>query len=44
MPQNPHISQKYGMKLEKLYDKNLMEYGTEPAVGQVLNLRKTIKE
>lgn len=38
------ISQKYGIKLEKLYDKNLMEYGTEPAVGQVLHLRKTIKE
>ncbi|MDD4236858.1 MAG: glucosaminidase domain-containing protein [Bacteroidales bacterium] len=38
------ISQKYGVKLKKLYRKNKMEEGTEPAVGTVLNLRKTIKK
>jgi hypothetical protein len=35
------ISQKYGIKLKKLYRKNKMEEGTEPEVGTVLNLRKT---
>jgi len=33
------ISQIYGMKLKKLYDRNLMDYGTEPKVGQKLWLR-----
>ena len=33
------ISQKYGVKLKKLYKKNDMEQGTEPEVGQVLWLR-----
>lgn len=37
------ISQLYGIKLNKLYEKNLMEVGTEPEVGQKLWLRK-IKE
>lgn len=37
------ISQMYGIKLTKLYEKNLMEEGTEPEVGQKLWLRK-IKE
>jgi LysM repeat protein len=34
------ISQKYGIKLEKLYKKNEMEKGAEPKVGQQLWLRK----
>lgn len=38
------ISQKYGIKLKKLYKKNLMEEGTQPAIGQVLYLRKNKKE
>ena len=33
------ISQQYGIKLEKLYDRNKMEEGTEPAIGEKLNLR-----
>ena len=33
------ISQMYGIKLEKLYDRNKMEEGTEPAVGEKLYLR-----
>ena len=37
------ISQMYGIKLDVLYKKNLMEKGTEPAVGDVLLLRKQIK-
>lgn len=37
------ISQMYGIKISKLYEKNLMEEGTEPEVGQKLWLRK-IKE
>jgi len=37
------ISQLYGIKLRKLYEKNLMETGSEPEVGQKLWLRK-IKE
>lgn len=37
------ISQLYGIKLSKLYEKNLMEEGTEPEIGQKLWLRK-IKE
>ncbi len=35
------ISQKYGIKLVRLYKMNLMEEGEEPAVGQKLWLRKT---
>lgn len=34
------ISQKYGVKLKKLYRKNRMEPGTEPVVGTQLSLRK----
>lgn len=34
------ISQKYGVKLDKLYRKNDMEDGSEPQVGQQLWLRK----
>jgi LysM repeat protein len=34
------ISQLYGIKLNKLYRKNRMEPGTEPAVGQKIWLRK----
>jgi LysM repeat protein len=35
------ISQHYGIKLQKLYEKNLMKEGTEPSPGDVLSLRKT---
>lgn len=35
-----NISQMYGIKLKKLYDKNRMEMGTEPEPGQKLWLRK----
>jgi len=34
------ISQMYGIKLKKLYEKNRMEVGTEPEPGQQLWLRK----
>ena len=34
------ISQMYGIKLNKLYEKNLMKKGSEPEVGQKLWLRK----
>lgn len=34
------ISQKYAIKLNALYTKNLMEKGTEAKVGSVLNLQK----
>ncbi len=34
------ISQMYGIKLNKLYDKNRMEIGSEPEPGQKLWLRK----
>lgn len=34
------ISQKYGIKLKKLYQKNRMAPGTEPAVGQKLWIKK----
>jgi LysM repeat protein len=37
------ISQKYGIKLKKLYEKNLMMIGTEPSPGDVLTLRKQKK-
>ncbi len=33
------ISQMYGIKIKKLYEKNLMDEGTEPGVGQKLWLR-----
>ncbi len=36
------ISQKYGIKLKHLYKKNRMEYGTEPKVGETLQMRKKI--
>lgn len=35
------ISQKYGIKLRKLYKKNHLQAGTEPALGEKLWLRKT---
>jgi len=35
------ISQKYGIKLARLYEMNLMEEGEEPMAGQKLWLRKT---
>ena len=38
------ISQKYGMKLKKLYKKNLMTAGSEPSIGQKIWLRKKKKE
>ena len=34
------ISQKYGIRLKKLYKRNAMELGTEPSVGQLIYLRK----
>lgn len=34
------ISQLYGIKLKHLYKKNRMEPGTEPAVGQVVYMRR----
>jgi LysM repeat protein len=37
------ISQKYGIKLQKLYEKNLMPEGTEPSPGDILTLRKPKK-
>jgi LysM repeat protein len=37
------ISQEYGIKLSHLYKKNLMEEGTQPEAGQVLQLRKGLK-
>jgi hypothetical protein len=33
------ISQMYGMKIKKLYEKNLMDIGDEPENGQKLWLR-----
>ena len=38
-----YISQLYGIKLDVLYKKNLMEKGTEPEVSQKLLLRKGLK-
>lgn len=35
------ISQKYGVKLTRLYKMNMMDEGEEPVVGQKLWLRKT---
>ncbi len=37
------ISQLYGMKLKSLYKLNRMSFGSEPYVGQKLNLMKKIK-
>lgn len=37
------ISQMYGIRLKKLYKMNLMEEGSEPAVGTELSLRKKLK-
>jgi LysM repeat protein len=37
------ISNLYGIKLDKLYQKNLMKEGTEPSPGDVLSLRKQKK-
>jgi LysM repeat protein len=37
------ISQKYGIKLDKLYKKNLMAKGNEPKVGNKIWLRKQKK-
>jgi len=37
------ISQMYGIKLKHLYKKNRMIFGTEPYIGQKLNLIKKIK-
>lgn len=34
------IAQAYGIKLKHLYKKNLMEAGTEPAIGQVVYMRR----
>jgi len=34
------ISQKYGIKLKHLYKRNRMRGGTEPAIGERINLRK----
>ena len=36
------ISQKYGVSLKKLYKKNHMISGTEPAVGKKLSLKKNL--
>lgn len=33
------ISQRYGIKLSKLYKRNRMDVGTEPAVGQEIKIR-----
>jgi LysM repeat protein len=37
------ISQKYGIKLKKLYRKNRMDFGTQPEVGQELSLKRRIR-
>jgi len=37
------ISQMYGIKLKKLYQKNLMQGGEEPEPGSQLSLRKKLK-
>ena len=34
------ISQMYGIRLNKLYKRNEMEFGTEPKVGQLIYLRR----
>jgi LysM repeat protein len=35
------ISRDHGIQLDKLYDKNLMKPGMEPATGEILDLRET---
>ena len=37
------ISQLYGIKLDKLYEKNQLDRSSEPPVGTVLQLRKPVK-
>jgi hypothetical protein len=37
------ISQLYGIKLEKLYEKNLIPFDSVPAPGTVLQLRKSLR-
>ncbi len=37
------ISQLYGIKLEKLYEKNLIPFDSIPSAGTVLQLRKSLK-
>jgi hypothetical protein len=37
------ISQLYGIKLEKLYEKNQLEWKSEPPAGTILQLRKAVK-
>lgn len=37
------ISQDYGVKLSKLYKKNLLEVGQEPAEGAIISLRRNSK-
>jgi LysM repeat protein len=37
------ISQTYGIKLEKLYEKNRLEWNSEPPPGTILQLRKPVK-
>ena len=39
-----HISQQYAVKLSRLYLLNRMEEGTQPQIGDVLNLRKKKKK
>jgi len=38
------ISQKYGLRLDRLYRKNRMEAGTEPATGERIKLRWRVKK
>ena len=37
------ISQMYGIRLGRLYRMNLMKEGSQPEVGDTLNLRRKIK-
>lgn len=36
------IAQKFGMRIEYLYKKNLMSPGSQPVIGQKMHLRRTI--
>lgn len=38
------ISQLYGLKMNRLYRKNRMDKGTEPAIGQKIRLRGKVKK
>lgn len=38
-----YISQKYGVRLKRLYKLNAMDAGTEPKAGDKLNLRSVKK-